>query len=67
VESGHGGERVKNKEIVTILKSQGAHQASCLAKNVGEGVNELHNRVEAINELSIVVPILLELVPILFE
>ena len=43
------------------------HQASSLAKNVREAVNELHNRVEAIDELPILVPILLELVLTLFE
>jgi hypothetical protein len=47
-------------------ESHGIHQG-CLAKNVREGVNELHNRIEAIDELPILVSILLELIPILFE
>ena len=30
-------------------------------------MNEFHNRVEAIDELPILVPVFLELIPILFE
>lgn len=53
---GPGG-RVKNAENE---RSFAAHQNSCLTENPRKGVNEVHNRAQAINKFSIFVPILFE-------
>ncbi len=44
-----------------------AYQTSCLTENSREGVDELNDRLERVDELPILVPKFLELVPALLE
>ena len=61
------GKELKKKKTRRSRRSLAAHQTGGLIKDTREGVNELHDRVEAIDELAILVPVFLELIPILLE
>ena len=43
------------------------HQTRGLTKNFREGVNDLHNRVNVIDEFPILVSLFLEPIPVLVE
>ena len=52
-----------NREIVMIAP----HQTRGLTKNFREGVNDLHNRVNVIDEFPILVSLFLEPIPVLVK
>ena len=60
-------EKELSMKKIRTWRSLGAHQTSCLAKNFREGVDKFHNGIQAIDELPALFPIILELIPVLFE